>query len=196
MKSRAGGRLCHRKPSSEPTITRRKPPTKSCGSWVTGSGAISITAASIPPAIAATPAESPSMLSSMLNELTSPTIQRTLRGIVNQGASRNSSSRQPDWTTMAATSVWTPSRTFQPSPQRSSIKPRIIRTVPPPSRIHNLDDSSSRPGRCLEISSGSHRAQAAWPSPETDASAIWPTANGRMIPSQIAKPPQVGIGLV
>ena len=96
--------------------------------------------------MAATPADSPSMLSSMLNELTSPTIQSTLSVPVSQGMSRNRLIRQPRQTSTTATAVCTPSRSRQSSPRRSSARPSSISTVPPASSTQSLPDWCSRPG--------------------------------------------------
>src|SRR5215216_6139936 len=89
MKSFAGGRLCSKKPTTAPSSTKSKPATNSCGRLVVGSGANSNTAASMPAAITATPPESESILSSMLNELTSVTIQNTESAIVSHCQGKN-----------------------------------------------------------------------------------------------------------
>src|SRR6056297_2598959 len=95
MKIFAGGRLCHKKPSNDPITTNNNPATNNCGFAVAGSGVVSITA-DIPPAmIAATPPLRPSMLSSMLNELMTATIQMTDRQPVNQDAAMNAVNENP-----------------------------------------------------------------------------------------------------
>ena len=68
------------------------------------------------------------MLSRKLNALVRPTIQRTVIAPETTGESngQNSVTRTPDATRIAARPTWTPSRSFQPRPTRSSARPMAM----------------------------------------------------------------------
>ncbi len=84
MKILAGGRLCHRNPNNDPTTTNNNAATNNCGRTVPGSGVVNITAAIDAETIVAIPPLRPSMLSNMLNELITATIQITDNRLVSQ----------------------------------------------------------------------------------------------------------------
>ncbi len=199
MNSRAGGRLCPRNPSREPTISRRKPATKNCGWWLSGRGAKRAAAARIAAAIAATPADRPSMLSSMLNELTRPTIHSTLTTKASHWPgtmypwSHGRRTHHPQPTIVAATAACAARRNRQSSPRRSSTSPRIISAVPPPSSSQSLSDCCHRPGRWAARPEAARNGGSVAPSRRIQ-SRHCPRPSGTTRPSQIANPPLVGIG--
>ena len=132
------------------------------------------------------PPDSPSMLSSMLNELTRATIHNTDRLHVTSGKSRNAVSRQPSHVThTAATANWTASRSLPP--QAAAVVPQAQ---------HHQD--GARPQQCPQRAGlrqkarhdAGRRSPAGNPAPSPGrrtASSSWPAASGSTTPSQIAR---------
>ena len=124
---RAGAKLCRRKPSAQPVSAALSAATRN---WP-------FTAAitkNDPPAIAATPAERPSMLSSRLNALVMPTTQNTVSAR-SAGPDPNRSTPAPTCQTPTAAAISSASRTNGPRPRcrRSSTSPTMLSATAMPS---------------------------------------------------------------
>jgi hypothetical protein len=147
-------------------------------------------------AIAATPPDSASMLSSMLKALIKATIHSTDRPPVTSGASMNAVSRRfgTSHTHRAATPNSTASRNCHDSPRRSSVSPSSVKAVPPPSKIQSFADCDQMPGKYSRANSGmSGRAAGTLVAASRNSC---PIANAPTTPSQIANPPPRGVGVV
>src|SRR5262245_54090844 len=119
MKMRAGDQLWHRNPINDPASTKKNPAISHRGS----SGRESIITANIKLVIRPIPADSPSMLSRKLNELTSTTHHATVSKPPTHGSATNRLARTPDQTTAADTPTCSSSLGNQGSGRKSSNRP-------------------------------------------------------------------------